>query len=134
MELFYGRKISSGWGITFLLTTQMIGYGFAGVFRDILVRPPKIYYPGVLPNVKLFSAMHKDPSSAKNALKFFGIVGLCAFCYEWFPSLISPVLAALPIVCWAGHSHANSWMTYILGSGYTGFVSQFGAVRDFQRR
>lgn len=25
----------------------MMGYGFAGLFRDILVRPPKIYYPGV---------------------------------------------------------------------------------------
>ncbi len=30
----------------FLLTSQMIGYGTCGLFRDILVRPPKIYYPG----------------------------------------------------------------------------------------
>lgn len=50
MELYYGRKINPGWGILFLLTTQMMGYGFAGLFRDILVRPPKIYYPGVVSN------------------------------------------------------------------------------------
>jgi hypothetical protein len=46
MELYYGRKINPGWGICFLLTSQMIGYAFTGIYRDILVRPPKIYYPG----------------------------------------------------------------------------------------
>ena len=42
LEIYYGRKINPGWSILFLLTTQMIGYGFAGVFRDFLVRPPKM--------------------------------------------------------------------------------------------
>ncbi|KAG6357961.1 hypothetical protein INS49_013844 [Diaporthe citri] len=46
LELYYGRKINPGWGIRFLLTSQMIGYAFTGIYRDILVRPPKIYYPG----------------------------------------------------------------------------------------
>lgn len=46
MEMYYGRKINPGWGICFLLTSQMIGYAFTGIYRDILVRPPKIYYPG----------------------------------------------------------------------------------------
>ena len=30
MEMYYGRKVSPGWGILYLITTQMIGYGFAG--------------------------------------------------------------------------------------------------------
>lgn len=30
MELYYGKKVPAGWGILFLITTQMIGYGFAG--------------------------------------------------------------------------------------------------------
>lgn len=46
LELYYGRKINPGWGICFLLSSQMIGYAFTGIYRDILVRPPKIYYPG----------------------------------------------------------------------------------------
>lgn len=46
LELYYDRKINAGWGICFLLTSQMIGYCFTGIYRDILVRPPKIYYPG----------------------------------------------------------------------------------------
>jgi hypothetical protein len=120
MELYYGRKINAGWGILFLITTQMIGYGFAGLFRDILVRPPAIYYPGVLPNVALFNAMHRNPTVTKSSLKFFGIVAVAAFCYEWFPQVIFPLLASLPLICYFGH---GNWIAYILGSGYYGFVS-----------
>lgn len=120
MELYYGRKINAGWGILFLITTQMIGYGFAGLFRDILVRPPAIYYPGVLPNVSLFNAMHRNPTVTRSSLKFFGIVAVAAFCYEWFPQVIFPLLASLPLICYFGH---GNWIAYILGSGYYGFVS-----------
>ncbi|KAF7195508.1 Oligopeptide transporter 7 [Pseudocercospora fuligena] len=96
----------------------MIGYGFAGVFRDILVRPPKIYYPGVLPNVSLFNAMHRNPTVTRNSLKYFIIVAVAAFIWEWFPELIFPVLASLPIICWFGHGNP---IAYVLGSGTYGF-------------
>ncbi|KAF7956268.1 hypothetical protein EAE96_005188 [Botrytis aclada] len=118
MELYYGRKMNPGWGILFLITTQMIGYGFAGLFRDILVRPPNIYYPGVLPNVSLFNAMHKNPAVTKKSLKFFGIVACCAFCYEWFPTVIFPLLSSIPLICYFGH---GNWKAYLMGSGYYGF-------------
>ena len=66
----------------------MIGYGFAGLFRDILVRPPKIYYPGVLPNVALFNAMHRNPSVTKKSLKFFAYVAVVTFVYQFFPGVM----------------------------------------------
>ncbi|KKA18217.1 hypothetical protein T310_7843, partial [Rasamsonia emersonii CBS 393.64] len=118
MELYYGRKINAGWGIVFLITTQMIGYGLVGFYRDILVRPPKMYYPGVLPNVALFNAMHKNPAATKRALKFFAIVACAAFVWEWFPQLIFPLLASVPLVCYFGHGH---WKPFVLGSGTYGF-------------
>ncbi|KAF8856294.1 OPT superfamily oligopeptide transporter [Acephala macrosclerotiorum] len=118
MELYYGKKMNAGWGILFLITTQMIGYGFAGLFRDILVRPPKIYYPGVLPNVALFNAMHRNPSVTKKSLKFFSYVAVAAFVWEWFPQLIFPILSSLPLLCYMGHGNG---IAYILGSGYNGF-------------
>lgn len=110
--------MNAGWAIVFLITTQMIGYGFAGLYRDILVRPPKMSYPGVLPNVSLFNAMHRNPSVTKNSLKFFVIVAVSSFIYQWFPSLIFPLLSSLPLVCYFGH---GNWIAYILGSGYSGF-------------
>lgn len=118
LELYYERKISPVWGILFLLTTQMIGYGFCGIFRDILVRPPKIYYPGVLPNVALFNAMHRNPSVTKNSIRFFAYVGICTFIYQWFPGVIFPLLSSLPLICWFGR---GQWKTYLMGSGYYGF-------------
>ncbi|MCJ1310233.1 hypothetical protein MMC25_003895 [Agyrium rufum] len=118
LELYYGKKMGAGWSIVFLLATQMIGYGFAGLYRDILVRPPKMYYPGVLPNVALFNAMHKDPATTKKSIRFFAIVAVSAFVYEWFPSLIWPMLGSLPLLCYFGH---GKWKAYVMGSGTYGF-------------
>lgn len=118
MELYFDRKVNAGWGILFLLSSQMIGYGFAGIFRDILVRPPKIYYPGILPNVALFNAMHRNPSVTKKSLAFFGYVAVATFVWEWFPEYIFPLLASLPLICWMGHGNP---IAYVLGSGSYGF-------------
>ncbi|KAF2773243.1 OPT superfamily oligopeptide transporter [Teratosphaeria nubilosa] len=118
LELYYGRKISAGWSILYMLTSQMIGYGFAGIYRDILVQPPKMYYPGVLPNVALFNAMHKNPTVTKRSLTFFAYVAIATFCWQWFPELIIPLLASLPLICWMGHGNP---IAYVLGSGTYGF-------------
>nr|XP_001400241.2 hypothetical protein ANI_1_3030024 [Aspergillus niger CBS 513.88] len=118
IELYYGEKLNAGWSMFFLLASQMIGYGFAGLFRDILVRPPKMYYPGVLPNVALFNAMHRNPSVTKKALKYFAIIASITFVYEWLPELIFPLLGSLPLICWFGH---GNWKAFILGSGTYGF-------------
>ncbi|KAF2717787.1 isp4 protein [Polychaeton citri CBS 116435] len=118
MEIYYGRRIDAIWGILFLITSQLIGYGFTGIFRDILVRPPKMYYPGILPNIALFNAMHKNPAMTKNSLAFFSYVATAAFCWHWFPELIFPLLASLPLLCWMGHGNP---IAYVLGSGTYGF-------------
>ncbi|RBA11793.1 oligopeptide transporter 6 [Fusarium proliferatum] len=117
LELYYGHKINAG-AIMFLLSTQLIGYGFVGIFRDIVVRPPKIFYPVVLPNVALLNAMHKNPALTSRSLRYFAIVTICAFCWAWFPSLIWPMLGSLPLLCYIGH---GNWIAYILGSGSQGF-------------
>ena len=116
LELYYGRKLNAGWGILFLLTTQMIGYGFAGIFRDILVRPPKMYYPGVLPNVALFNAMHKNPTVTKSSLRFFTYVAIATFIWQWCPGVMFPMLSSLPLLCYMGH---GNWQAFLLGSGST---------------
>lgn len=92
----------------------------AGLFRDILVRPPKIYYPGVLPNVALFNAMHRNPTVTAKSLKFFTYVACATFIYQWFPGFIFPMLSSLPLLCYMGH---GNWIAYLMGSGYNGFVS-----------
>ncbi len=46
---------------------------------------PKIYYPGVLPNVALFNAMHKNPSVTKNSIRFFTYVAVATFVWHMVP-------------------------------------------------
>ena len=118
MELYYDKKMNAGWAIMFLITTQLMGYGFAGLYRDILVRPPQMYYPGVLPNVTVFNTLHRNPSVTAKSLKFFCIVTICAFSYQWFPSLIWPMLSSLPLLCYMG---PTSWKVFLLASGTYGF-------------
>ena len=62
--------------------------------------------------------MHRNPSVTKASLKFFGYVVAVTFVWEWFPSLIFPMLASLPLVCYMGHGNP---IAYVLGSGYYGF-------------
>lgn len=118
MELYYHKRMSGAWAVLFLMTTQLMGYGFAGLYRDVLVRPPGMYYPGVLPNVTLFNAMHRHPSVTKKSLGFFGVVATVAFVYQWFPGFVMPLLASLPVVCWMG---LGKKAAFVLGSGTYGF-------------
>ncbi|KAK3324932.1 oligopeptide transporter OPT family [Apodospora peruviana] len=121
LELYYGRHIPPVYGLLFLVTSQMIGYGFAGLYRDVLVRPPKLFYPGVLPNVSLFNALHskkRGSTIVSSPLRFFAIVAGTAFCWQWVPGVIFPMLASPPILCYL---ISNSAIGYILGSGRLGF-------------
>ncbi|KAK3349068.1 OPT oligopeptide transporter protein-domain-containing protein [Lasiosphaeria hispida] len=119
LELYYGRRMSGGWAVLFLMATQLMGYGFAGLYRRVLVRPPDMYYPGVLPNVALFRAMHRGAGTATApALRFFWAVVAVAFVYQWLPGLVAPLLASLPVVCYLG---AGDWRAFVLGSGRYGF-------------
>ena len=43
---FYGQNFGWGFNILLCITTQMMGYGLAGIFRKVLVWPGK----GVLPH------------------------------------------------------------------------------------
>lgn len=118
MELFYGKRLDAPWAISFLLTTQLMGYGLVGLYRHILVRPTQMYYPGVLPTVSLFNAMHRDPRRTSSSLQFFSWTASAAFLYQWLPSFVFPLLSSLPVLCWMGH---GSWVAFVLGSGTLGF-------------
>ena len=44
-DLFYNITINPGNAIFTLLASQLIGYGFAGLLQDILVKPTKCFWP-----------------------------------------------------------------------------------------
>jgi uncharacterized protein with PQ loop repeat len=86
-----------------LIGSQLIGYGFAGgcsslmfswyliylpgVMRSFLVYPTFAVYPQLMPQVQLFDVLHRSKSASlqKIRLKFFWIVFIGIFVWEWFP-------------------------------------------------
>ncbi|MCJ1429740.1 hypothetical protein MMC29_007655 [Sticta canariensis] len=105
---FYGQDL--GWGFSLLLTlsTQMVGYGLAGVLRRFLVKPAAMIFPYTLVNTSLFYALHDrsptDPSKANgwgiSRYRYFFFVFLGSFVWYWFPGWIAQFLQVFAFVTW----------------------------------
>ncbi|KAI9070728.1 hypothetical protein K1719_047307 [Acacia pycnantha] len=59
VKAFYHRSIHPLAAYLLALTTQMIGYGWAGIFRKFLVDSPYMWWPANLVQVSLFRAFHE---------------------------------------------------------------------------
>ncbi|CCM02024.1 uncharacterized protein FIBRA_04100 [Fibroporia radiculosa] len=114
-DLFYGITVNPGNAIFTLLASQLIGYGFAGMFRSFLVYPTIMLYPQNLIYVNLFDVLHRSKGEALQGkrLRFFWIVTACIFVYEWFPEWIAPLLGSFNIVCLCARN--SDWVSYIFG-------------------
>ncbi|KAF9816001.1 hypothetical protein IEO21_04251 [Rhodonia placenta] len=114
-DLFYGITVNPGNAIFTLLASQLIGYGFAGLFRAFLVYPTVMLYPQNLIYVNLFDVLHRSKGEMLQGkrLRFFWLVTLAIFVYEWFPEYIAPLLGSFNIVCLCARN--SDWVSYIFG-------------------
>ncbi|GJC96407.1 OPT family small oligopeptide transporter [Colletotrichum higginsianum] len=81
------------------------GYAVAGLATPWLVKPASMIWPGVLSNVALLSSLHSRANAVADGwritrIKFFMIVGGCAFVWYWFPGLIWTGLSYFTWICW----------------------------------
>jgi len=68
LDIFYGEKYlanSAGFQILLVLSTQLIGYGCAGLTRRFLVYPSAMIWPKNLAQIALNKALHHDDGRAK---------------------------------------------------------------------
>jgi len=114
-DLFYGITVNPGNAIFTLLASQLIGYGFAGLFRSFLVYPTVMLYPHNLIYVSLFDVLHRGKGEILQGkrLRFFWLVTGAVFVYEWFPEWIAPLLGSFNIVCLCARN--SDWVSYIFG-------------------
>ena len=120
-------KQDFGWGFDLLLTlsTQMIGYGLAGIFRQVLVWPAAMIWPNALINTSLFYGLHDhsktDPSKTFgwtiSRFKYFLLVFLGSFCWYWFPGFIAPFLSVFAFMTWVA---PNNVVANQLFGGWSG--------------
>uniref|UniRef100_A0A2N9HRQ8 Oligopeptide transporter 1-like n=1 Tax=Fagus sylvatica TaxID=28930 RepID=A0A2N9HRQ8_FAGSY len=103
VKAFYHRKISPVAAFLLSQTTQMLGYGWAGLFRKYLVDSPYMWWPSNLVQVSLFRALHekeKRPKGGQTRLQFFFMIFIASFAYYLVPSYLFPSISALSFVCW----------------------------------
>ncbi|KAF8155420.1 oligopeptide transporter [Crassisporium funariophilum] len=114
-DLYYNVRPNAAVGIFTLIGSQLIGYGLSGVMRSFLVYPTFSVYPQLMPTVQLFDALHRGHEAIlqKRRLRFFWIVFVVIFVWEWFPEYIAPTLTGVSIFCLANQKSA--WFTRVFG-------------------
>ncbi|KAH7567617.1 hypothetical protein JRO89_XS07G0105100 [Xanthoceras sorbifolium] len=121
VKAFYFRNISffSSWIL--IITTQVLGYGWAGLLRKYVVEPAQMWWPSTLVQISLFRTLQeneeKDGKRRLSRVKFFGIALVCSFCWKLFPDCLFQTLQSIAWVCWA---FPKSVTAHQLGSGLSG--------------
>ncbi|KAI7999446.1 Oligopeptide transporter 5 [Camellia lanceoleosa] len=84
VKAFYHRQLHPLTAMLLTQTTQMLGYGWAGIFRKFLVDSPYMWWPANLVQVSLFRALHDGetrPKGGLTRLQFFIVVLISSFSY-----------------------------------------------------
>ncbi|XP_052191094.1 oligopeptide transporter 4-like [Diospyros lotus] len=133
---FYGRKISFLAGWLLIMTTQVLGYGWAGLLRKYVVEPAHMWWPSTLVQISLFRTLHeKEDTDGKRVTraKFFVIAMTCSFLWYLVPGYFFQTLQSISWVCWA---FPHSVTAHQLGSGFSGlgfgaFSLDWSAIASF---
>ncbi|KAI9202412.1 OPT oligopeptide transporter protein-domain-containing protein [Polychytrium aggregatum] len=112
--------------ILWILATQCIGLGLAGMAREFLIKPAAMYWPGNMGILAMFASFHDETTNESAAqskyktsrFKFFWIAFVGSFVWYFVPGFIAPALQAIAILCFFG-AGPNS-MVNILGSATNG--------------
>lgn len=102
---FYNQKVSITYQLLLILSTQILGYTFAGLARRFLVRPGGMIWPGTLMSAAMFTTLHKEKNVVANGWtitrwKLFFVVWFSAFLFYFLPGLLMPALSYFSVITW----------------------------------
>ncbi|KAK4365541.1 hypothetical protein RND71_016899 [Anisodus tanguticus] len=108
VKVFYQKNITFFVSLIVIITTQVLGFGWAGIFRRYLVEPAAMW------------ALHEKEERLKGGqtrTQFFIIAFVCSFTYYVFPGYLFSMLTSLSWICWI---FPKSVLAQQLGSGLKG--------------
>ncbi|KAI3887025.1 hypothetical protein MKX03_025599 [Papaver bracteatum] len=117
IKAFYHRNISFLAAWLLVITTQVLGYGWAGLLRKYVVEPAHMWWPSTLVQVSLFRALHEKDERRMSRTKFFVIALVCSFVWYAVPGYLFTTLTSVSWVCW---TFSKSVTAQQLGSGMSG--------------
>ncbi|KAF8090629.1 hypothetical protein N665_0471s0024 [Sinapis alba] len=133
IKAFYHKNISFIAGWLLIITTQVLGYGWAGLLRKYVVEPAHMWWPNTLVQVSLFRALHEKDEQRMTRAKFFVIALVCSFGWYIVPGYLFTTLTSISWICWA---FPRSVTAQQIGSGMRGlglgaFTLDWTAVASF---
>ena len=115
--------------ILMALSTNLIGYGLAGLTRRFLVYPAYCVWPASLVTIAFNDAFHSNDTGPvttpwrsiwhASRMKFFAIAFIGMFVYSWFPGYIFMALSSFSWMTWIAPNNVNL-------AAITGFYSGMG--------
>ncbi|KZV56343.1 oligopeptide transporter 1-like [Dorcoceras hygrometricum] len=136
VKAFYHRDLHPFAAWLLVQTTQMLGYGWAGLFRAILVDSPFMWWPENMIAVSLFRALHEKEIRPKGGLsrqQFFIVVFVASFAYYLIPAYFFPSISAISIACliWKDSILPQQIGSGLHGLGIGSFALDWSAVVSF---
>lgn len=108
-KYFYGfENLQGNFGLTIMLTlsSNLMGFGLAGLYRVFLVYPTQMIYWSNLPKIRLSRALLESEPKEKingwtlSAQAIFWITSVIFFCWYWVTGFIIPFLSYFDWMCW----------------------------------
>ncbi|KAH7231979.1 OPT oligopeptide transporter protein-domain-containing protein [Fusarium solani] len=100
-RLFYDSAPNFLVSILVVVSSQCVGYGFAGLLRRVLLYPTKMVWPSLLPMNTLLETLHRDRRETRHRLRFFLWILIAAFFWEVLPECVMPILTSVSVFCLA---------------------------------
>lgn len=102
---FYKQDVTIVYQFLLTISTQILGYAFAGLTRRYLVRPAAMIWPGTLMSTAMFNTMHTNENKSANGwtisrYRFFVYVWAAAFAWYFLPGLLMPALSYFNVITW----------------------------------
>lgn len=135
LELYYHQQLGTLPSLLLLLSSQLIGFGLAGLMNKLLVRPKSMIWPSTLVFVSLFSSLHAEGRQrGVDQMRLFSVASVtrsvlqdgsltsanrfvAIFFYQFLPAFIFPTLTSIATLCILNNSPVSS----IVSSAYSGF-------------
>ncbi|KAH8120611.1 glutathione transporter [Phellopilus nigrolimitatus] len=127
-RMYFNQHWGLGYQLLLCLSSQVIGFSFAGIVRRFLVWPSAMIYPGVLVNCALFNTLHgsygRKEGKHMSRERFFLYAMGASFVWFWFPGYIFTALSIFNWVCWIAPNNVvvNQLFGYQTGLGM-GFLT-----------
>jgi hypothetical protein len=125
-KVFYGQDFGGAFSCLLVISTQCIGYAFAGIMRRFLVWPAAMLWPSTLINTTLFHTLFRDVDPEISGWKisryrWFMYTFIGMFIWNWIPGYIFQALSNFAFVTWIRPDNVvlNQIFGSITGKGLT---------------